>query len=183
MRLLLAAGARVDAADASGQTALHWAAVRGDNSESAGGGNLAAAEELLRAGASVEAADERGYRPVHVAAQHGQVRFLARLVLGVGGGGGGGGRTRDGGDDDDKGGEQAMTGSPSSAAADPEPSAISAPPSALADFDARDADGRTPLHWSAYKGHADCARLLLALGASPRAPDNERATPLHWVSF
>ena len=162
--MLLAAGAKVDAADASGQTALHWAAVRG---------SLVAAEELLGAGADFERADERGYRPVHVAAQHGQARFLARLVLGIGGGGGGRRRKEDDDGDDDRGeGEEGTTAAATAGFSSP-----------LADFDARDADGRTPLHWSAYKGHADCARLLLALGASPRSPDSERATPLHWVSL
>lgn len=198
VRLLLAAGARVDAADASGQTALHWAAVRG---------SIAAAEELLAAGADVEAADERGYRPVHVAAQHGQARFLARLVLGVGGG-----WRRDDDHEREEGEEYERTtaamvvsstedpeaaaagggigGLPPTTSASSFPTPRPAPPflpprqqhPSLADFDARDSDGRTPLHWSAYKGHADCARLLLALGSSPRAPDNERATPLHWVS-
>lgn len=196
VRLLLASGARVDAADASGQTALHWAAVRG---------SVAAAEELLAAGADVEASDERGYKPVHVSAQHGQARFLARLVLGVGGKW----RTRgvreeegeeergettskaamavSSSDDPEAGGGVGGLPPPTSASSSPARASrpLSAAPAPrqtpLADFDARDSDGRTPLHWSAYKGHADCARLLLALGSSPRAPDNERATPLHWV--
>lgn len=180
VRLLLAAGAEVDARDAAGQTALHWAAVRGSG---------AAVEELLRAGASVEAADERGYRPVHVAAQHGQHRLLARLVLGVGGG------RRHDGDGEGGGGEgeeERQLTRAAGASSPPDPEAAAAPrqrrrppaaASPLADFDARDSDGRTPLHWSAYKGHAGCARLLLALGSSPRSPDSERATPLHWVSW
>lgn len=43
---------QVNAADASGQTALHWAGVRG---------SLSAAETLLRAGAELQAKDSRGY--------------------------------------------------------------------------------------------------------------------------
>jgi palmitoyltransferase len=31
------------------------------------------------------------------------------------------------------------------------------------DVDSTDLDGRTPLHWAAYKGHADTIRLLMVL--------------------
>ncbi|XP_076903751.1 putative protein S-acyltransferase 23 [Bidens hawaiensis] len=37
-----------------------------------------------------------------------------------------------------------------------------------ADFDASDNDGRTPLHWAAYKGFVDTIRLLLFLGRLSR---------------
>ena len=126
---------------------------------------------------------------MHVAAQHGQHRLLARLVLGVGGG------RRHDGDGEGGGGEgeeERQLTRAAGASSPPDPEAAAAPrqrrrppaaASPLADFDARDSDGRTPLHWSAYKGHAGCARLLLALGSSPRSPDSERATPLHWVSW
>lgn len=46
-------GGQVNAKDNSGQTALHWAAVRG---------SIAAADVLLQNGARVEAADVNGYR-------------------------------------------------------------------------------------------------------------------------
>lgn len=45
-------GADLNAADASGQTALLWAAVRGA---------LPAAETLLRAGARIDQTDNKGY--------------------------------------------------------------------------------------------------------------------------
>ena len=66
------AGAEVGAADATGQTAAHWAAVRG---------SLAALETLLRAGADPMAPDSRGYTVCHVAAQYGQTQLLHRLAL------------------------------------------------------------------------------------------------------
>lgn len=49
-----------------------------------------------------------------------------------------------------------------------------------ADVDETDADGRTPLHWAAYKGFADSVRLLLVLDARWALPDSEGCTPLHW---
>lgn len=36
-----------------------------------------------------------------------------------------------------------------------------------------DNDGRTPLHWAAYKGFTDTVRLLLVLNASVSTKDKE----------
>mmetsp|Transcript_31944 Transcript_31944/g.69755 ORF Transcript_31944/g.69755 Transcript_31944/m.69755 type:complete len:635 (-) Transcript_31944:26-1930(-) len=49
-----------------------------------------------------------------------------------------------------------------------------------ADIDSRDNDGRSPLHWAAYKGFGDPIRLLLCLGARPLLTDKEGCTALHW---
>ncbi|CAL5379305.1 unnamed protein product [Camellia sinensis] len=49
------------------------------------------------------------------------------------------------------------------------------------DFDAPDNDGRSPLHWAAYKGFADTIRLLLFRDASQERQDKEGCTPLHWA--
>lgn len=49
-----------------------------------------------------------------------------------------------------------------------------------ANTDTLDNDGRTPLHWTAYKGFSDATRLLLVMGSRPSLPDNEGCTPLHW---
>ena len=51
--IILKRGGDVNASDNSGQTALHWAAVRG---------SIAAADVLLQNGARVEAVDVNGYR-------------------------------------------------------------------------------------------------------------------------
>jgi ankyrin repeat protein len=51
------------------------------------------------------------------------------------------------------------------------------------DVDAPDNDGRTPIHWAAYKGFADTIRLLLVLDARYSTPDKEGCTPLHWAAI
>ncbi|XP_065871386.1 probable protein S-acyltransferase 23 isoform X2 [Euphorbia lathyris] len=52
-----------------------------------------------------------------------------------------------------------------------------------ADFDAPDNEGRSPLHWAAYKGYADTVRLLLFRDASQGRQDREGCTPLHWAAL
>ncbi|XP_071697139.1 probable protein S-acyltransferase 23 isoform X2 [Rutidosis leptorrhynchoides] len=52
-----------------------------------------------------------------------------------------------------------------------------------ADFDVPDNDGRTPLHWAAYKGFADTIRLLLFWDAFQGKQDKEGCTPLHWAAL
>ncbi|KAL6965542.1 Protein S-acyltransferase 24 [Sarracenia purpurea var. burkii] len=52
-----------------------------------------------------------------------------------------------------------------------------------ADPDVVDNDGRSPLHWAAYKGFADCIRLLLFLDAYRGRQDKEGCTPLHWAAI
>ena len=44
-------------------------------------------------------------------------------------------------------------------------------------------DGRTPLHWAAYKGHANTLRLLIVLEAQLALGDREGCTPLHWAAI
>ncbi|XP_054804837.1 protein S-acyltransferase 24-like isoform X2 [Prosopis cineraria] len=52
-----------------------------------------------------------------------------------------------------------------------------------ADPDVPDNDGRSPLHWAAYKGFADCIRLLIFLDAYMGRQDKEGCTPLHWAAI
>eukprot|EP00798_Chlamydomonas_sp_ICE-L_P014668 gene14669-20703_t len=51
------------------------------------------------------------------------------------------------------------------------------------DIDSPDNDGRTSLHWAAYKGFADTTRLLLVLDARYTLADKEGCTPLHWAAI
>ncbi|XP_058772095.1 protein S-acyltransferase 24-like [Vicia villosa] len=48
-----------------------------------------------------------------------------------------------------------------------------------AQTDVPDNDGRTPLHWAAFKGFIDCVHLLLFLDAHRQRQDKEGRTPLH----
>lgn len=52
-----------------------------------------------------------------------------------------------------------------------------------ADFDAPDNDGRSPLHWAAYKGFPDTIRLLLFRDACQGRQDKDGCTPLHWAAI
>ncbi|KAE9601770.1 putative protein S-acyltransferase [Lupinus albus] len=52
-----------------------------------------------------------------------------------------------------------------------------------ADPDVPDNDGRSPLHWAAYKGFADSIRLLLFLDTHRGRQDKEGCTPLHWAAI
>ena len=71
IRTLLAAGADVDAADASGFTPLHVAAAQG---------HADAVKALLAAGADIEAVTDKGHTPLHAAAWVGQVDVVAALL-------------------------------------------------------------------------------------------------------
>ena len=68
---LLAAGADVNAAQADGATALHWAAHWDD---------LAAVETLLQAGADVDAANDHGVTPLFLAAENRSTPVAERLL-------------------------------------------------------------------------------------------------------
>lgn len=52
-----------------------------------------------------------------------------------------------------------------------------------AEFDVPDYDGRSPLHWAAFKGHTDTIRLLLFRDARQERQDKEGCTPLHWAAL
>ena len=52
-----------------------------------------------------------------------------------------------------------------------------------ADMDSLDTDGRSPLHWAAYKGYGDTIRLLLVTDACLTLADREGCTPLHWAAI
>ncbi|XP_074583364.1 putative protein S-acyltransferase 23 isoform X2 [Curcuma longa] len=52
-----------------------------------------------------------------------------------------------------------------------------------ADHDPPDNDGRSPLHWAAYKGYTDVIRLLLFRDAYQGRQDGNGCTPLHWAAL
>ena len=71
VRQLLSQPVDINAADADGATALHWAVWADD---------LTTANELIRAGANVTVANAFGVTPVYVAAEHGNAAIVARLL-------------------------------------------------------------------------------------------------------
>jgi len=52
-----------------------------------------------------------------------------------------------------------------------------------AEVDVTDHDGRTALHWAAYKGFPDCVRLLICMDADIYRADKEGCTALHWSAM
>jgi palmitoyltransferase len=68
---LIAQGVSLNVTDGTGQTALHWAAVRG---------SLPVIETLLRNSADYGIKDIRGYTAIHVASQYGQTAVLYHMV-------------------------------------------------------------------------------------------------------
>lgn len=52
-----------------------------------------------------------------------------------------------------------------------------------AEADPLDKDGRSPLHWAAYKGFVDPIKLFLFLNARLSRPDKEGCTPMHWAAI
>src|SRR5438093_8380769 len=71
VRTLLAQHADVNAPQADGATALHWAAYRGDK---------ALADLLIRAGADVKAANREGATPLWLASVNGDAAIIAALI-------------------------------------------------------------------------------------------------------
>ncbi len=73
VRTLIQQKADVNAPQADGATALHWAVREND---------LEMADMLLRAGAHVSAANEEGATPMFLAAQNGNAAMIERLIQG-----------------------------------------------------------------------------------------------------
>ena len=73
VRALLQQGINVNAADADGTTALHWASYRDD---------VETADLLIRAGANVNAANDLGATPLWAASQNGSEAMVRRLLTG-----------------------------------------------------------------------------------------------------
>lgn len=71
VRALLKQGANVNASEADGTTALHWAGYRDD---------LETADVLIRAGAKVNAANDLGVTPLWTACENGSTTVAQRLL-------------------------------------------------------------------------------------------------------
>jgi uncharacterized protein len=148
LRQLLRQGLDVNAAQADGMTALHWAASRGD---------VSAARMLLVAGARSAAVTRNGnYTPLHLAARSGR-GAMVRVLL-------------EGGAD-----PKAVTSSGGAtalhfAAGHGDSASVAALAAAGATVDARDAAyEQTPLMWAAAYDRVRAIRVLLAAGADIEA--------------
>ncbi|HLQ75909.1 MAG TPA: ankyrin repeat domain-containing protein [Terriglobia bacterium] len=71
LRTLLKQGVNINAAEADGTTALHWASYRDD---------VEAADLLIKAGAKVNAANDLGATPLWTASQNGSETMVRRLL-------------------------------------------------------------------------------------------------------
>jgi uncharacterized protein len=145
LRTLLKQGAKVDAKEGDGTTALHWASYRDD---------LEGADALIRAGAPVNAANDLGATPLWAASQNGSAAMVKRLLQA--------------GANPDlallAGETPLMVASRSGSVA-----VVEQLLAAGANPDARGTRGQTALMWAAAQKHADVVKALIAGRADIKA--------------
>lgn len=154
MRALLADHADVNAAQADGTTALHWAAYHDDAD---------AAKLLLDAGAAAKAENRYGVTPLSLACTNGNGVVVRSLL-------------KAGADPNAtlRGGETALMTAARTGRVDP----VRALLDAGARVDAADRKGQTALMWAAADGNADVVTLLVKSGADPHAQLKSGFTPM-----
>jgi len=149
----LISDSQVNAAQADGMTALHWAARHDD---------LATAKALLAAGANPNAANRYGVTPLSLACTNGNGPMVKLLI--------------DAGGDVNaalRGGETPLM----TAARTGRIEAVHALIARGADVNARLPQGQTALMWAATEGHAAVVEALLAAGAEFRRALDSGFTP------
>ena len=148
VRSLLTKRGDVNATQADGATALHWAAYRQD---------LEMANLLIRAGANVKAANREGFTPLALACVNGDANMIEALL---------------------KAGADANERLPRGESALMLASRTGSVPAMKvllghgADVNAKETHGTTPLMWAAAEGHPDAVKLLIELGADISARSN-----------
>jgi ankyrin repeat protein len=157
VRALLRKNADVNAPQADGATALHWAAYRGDAESVAA---------LIRAGANVRARNNYGVTPLALAAQQGSAPVIDLLLeAGV--------APNDPMNFVNSGETPAMLASRSSKV-----DAVASLVRAGADVNAKETwSGQTALMWAAAEGDSAMVSALLKLGADLHARSNGGTTP------
>ena len=145
VRALLKQHAEVNAAQADGMTALHWAAYLDD---------LEMAKLLVASGAKVKATNHHGITPLPLACLNGNAAIVELLL-------------EKGADANTtlRGGETVLM----TAARTGRPGPVKALLARGADVNARERRGQTALMWAAADGHAKVVGLLIRAGADIRA--------------
>jgi ankyrin repeat protein len=150
IRALLKQRANVNAPQADGMTALHWAARRD---------HLETARDLVEAGANVRATNHYGVTPLSLACQNGSTSMVGLLL-------------EHGADPNTTllGGETVLMTAARTGKSGP----VSALLKRGADVNAKERRGQTALMWAAADGHAEVVELLLKAGADLHAtlPDS-----------
>lgn len=151
---LLKLGVDVNAAQADGMTALHWAAYHD---------NVATALLLTKAGANVKAANRYGVTPLSLACTNGNADLVALLL-------------NAGADANTKlkGGETPLM----TAARTGKLAPVKALLAHKADVNAKDRKGQTALMWAAAEGYAEVVSTLIAAGAEFKKPLPSGFTPI-----
>ena len=151
---LLKQGAEVNASQADGMTALHWAAYHED---------VSLAKQLLKTSADAKAANRYGVTPLSLACTNGNAEMVALLLEA----GADANATR-------RGGETVLM----TAARTGKPGPVKALLSRGAQVNAKDQKGQTALMWAAAEGHAEVVSILLAAKADFKGPLPSGFTPL-----
>jgi ankyrin repeat protein len=151
---LLKQGADVNASQADGMTALHWAVYRDDPRT---------ATLLISAGANAKAANRYGVTSLSLACTNGNTEIVELLLKA----GADANTTRGGG-------ETALMTAARTGKAGP----VKALLSRGADVNAKDRNGQTALMWAAADDHTEAVVALLAAGADFRTPLPSGFTPL-----
>ncbi len=157
IRTLLDARADVNAAQADGMTALHWAVYNDD---------VDTARLLVRSGANVNAANRYGVPPLSLACTNGNAD-LVKLLLGAGADA----------NASAQGGETVLM----TAARAGSVEAVKALLARGANPNARERLDQTALMWAAAEGHAAVVRTLIDGGADVRAKLKSGFTPLFFA--
>jgi len=157
---LINQGTDIRIPDATGNTALHWAALN-DHKH--------VAEVLLQHGADVDqrSADAEGQTPLHWACIRGHISMVKFLV-------------HHGADifKADNRGYTALTHSVQYG----EVSVAQYLVEKGADIEGTDTAGHTAVHWAAYQGHSRMIQWLLSKSVNLNKQDHNKCTPLHYAA-
>lgn len=155
---LLKQNADVNASQADGMTALHWAAYHDD---------VETARQLVKAGANVKAANRYGVTPLPLACTNGNTDIIELLL-------------KAGADVNAtlKGGETALMTAARTGKVGPVKSLLARG----ANVNAKDRKGQTALMWAAADGHAEVVSLLIEAKADFKSALPSGFTPLLFAS-